>query len=279
MIKLDIQLFADEPTEEEELLERLGVKKTDQEETPEEVETAPEEETEEETPEEETPEEETEEETPEEEVEDSKGKGGISELRKKQREDAKRLKELEEEKKKLEEEAARTKKKLLKAVRLGIKGETEEEILENLEEFEVKEEAKTKGLTEEQIKKEKEIEEKMQSLSQRERQIIFNQRSFDMQKTLGLTNEQVMEFIEMSANTGINLETTPVDFKIIYNRIMPKESLDPQSLEELRKENERLKKELEAFKKTQAPGASPKGGKTKTISDDDWLKQFRESGE
>ena len=271
MYKLDIQLFAEDDKkemskeQEKELLERLGVKEEtlteEQVETEEQTEKQVEEEVEEQV-----------EKQVEEQVEEEQ-KGGIAELRRKQKEDAQKVKELEELKKLQEEEFKTKTEKLMKAVRLGIKGDTEEEVLANLKDYEVKEEAKTKGLTEEQILAQEELEEKMNSLTQREQEYFFNKRAFDLQRDLNLSNEQIKDFINRASSTGINLLTSGVDFKTIYNNLYGNTINDPQ-IQALQKQIDQLMKENEKLKNDRAPGSTPPGGTTEE-DPEDWLTQIR----
>lgn len=276
MYKLDIQLFTEDDKkemskeQEKELLERLGVKEEAlaEEKVEEQVEKQTEEQVEEKV--EEQVEEEVEEQA-EEQVEEQKG--GIAELRRKQKEDAQKVKELEKLKKQQEEEFKTKTEKLMKAVRLGIKGDTEEEVLANLKDYEVKEEAKTKGLTEEQILAQEELEEKMNSLTQREQEYFFNKRAFDLQRDLNLSNEQIKDFINRASSTGINLLTSGVDFKTIYNNLYGNAINDPQ-IQALQKQIDQLMKENEKLKNDRAPGSTPPGG-TSEENPEDWLTQIR----
>lgn len=202
-------------------------------------------------------------------------KGGIAELRKKQKEDAKRLKELEQEKENFEKESKSKQERLIKAIRFGIKGETEEEILENLTSYEVKQEAETKGLTEEQIRAQKDLEERMKNLTQKEQEVVFNSRIFGMQQSLNLTQDDVMEFIKVAGETGINLFTNSVDFKTIYERIMPKPSAEVANNQELLDKIATLEKELEEYRDNRAPGKGAKGkGEPSNLS---WLDMIEQA--
>lgn len=203
--------------------------------------------------------------------EDSTDSKGISELRKKQREDAKKVKELEKEKNEIAKKAEENKKRLIKAIRLGIKGDTEEEILNNLTAYEIKEEAETKGLTEEQITAQKELEEKMKELNDREKKFLFNNRIFNLQKELDLTEEEIMEFITVSGETGIDLLTSGVNFKNIYERIMKKPESSKE--QELLKKISELEAEIAILKNNSAaPGKSIPGS---SGSSGDWFDELR----
>lgn len=200
---------------------------------------------------------ETKESTSDNEDDDDEKTKGIKSLRENYEKQKKQTKELEEAKKKLEEESKIKTDKLIKAIKLGIKGETEEEILLNLQEHELKEEAERSGLTEEQIRKDQELSQKMEKLSKEQQELLFNRRAFDLQQELNLTTEETLKFVEECGNLGINLFTTTASFKDIYNRLYNSE---PQNiLAEKEKEIEELKKEIKELKKEKAPGRSPSG--------------------
>jgi outer membrane biosynthesis protein TonB len=68
--------------------------------------------------------------------------------------------------------------KLAKAIEKGITGKNIDEILANYDAALIKEEATRGGLTEAQVIKEKELKEKMNSLSEKEKELTFNQRAY-----------------------------------------------------------------------------------------------------
>lgn len=143
----------------------------------------------------------------------------IAQMRETVKERDARIKELEDAQKSQEE----LQEKLFRAARLGIKGETLEEVLENLEAHDVKTEAEKSGLTEEQIRKEKELETKLKELNSAQTEVIFNQRAYNLQVSKGLSSEQLNKFIGDAASIGINLLATGIDFKKIYERLYPED--------------------------------------------------------
>lgn len=165
-----------------------------------------------------------------------------------------KLKELEETKEK--EKVIRD--NLFRASKLGITGETIEEVLEKLEAHDIKSEADKKGLTEEQIKKEKELEEKMKNLNQSQTEMLFNQRAFDLQKNKGLSSEEINKFVVEAAEIGINLLSTGVDFKRIYERLNPSDNTSSIFQEKDAKIAE-LEAEVQRLKDSTVPGKGVKG--------------------
>lgn len=188
-------------------------------------------------------------------------KGGIKELREQNKANAKKAKELEDAKIKLEQDTKDKTTKLMKAIKLGIKGETEEEVLANLETHENQEEAKTKGLTEEQIRKEKELNEKMSKLTEEQRMFVFNQRAFNLQKEKDLSPQQLNSFILKAGSLGIDLVTNVASFSKIYDEIMITPTGTPTAeLTAAQLEIKELKAEIERLKNpTGAPGKTPPG--------------------
>jgi len=205
----------------------------------------------------------------EDEEDDDKEKNkGVKGLRKAHKEEKKKAKALEEEKKKLQEESNKIKEKLLKAIKLGIKGETEEEILENLEEHEVKEEANKSGLTEDQIKKEKELKEQMEKLSSEKKELVFNRRAYNLQVKKNLSEKQMMDFIKTATRIGLDLTTNTSDFSDIYDQIM----VETKSGNETEKDAKirELENELKKYKKEKAPSKGVKGNSDD--QEEDWEK-------
>jgi hypothetical protein len=188
--------------------------------------------------------------------EEEKKKGGIKALREAHEAEKKKAKELEEQKNKLETDTKTTKEKLIKAIKLGIKGETEEEILQNLSDYEVKEEATKTGLTEEQVRKEKDLQERMKKLNDQEQEILFNRRAYNLQKTKNLTEEQIMAFIEKAGKIGINLLTNPTPFEEIYDSVIIAPKLNESEKDKKIRE---LSEEITRLKNIQAPGKTVDG--------------------
>ena len=238
-LKLNIQMFAD--TEEiDSLLQDLGVEKSEQEtkviESKDQVDKTEVDKTEvdktevdktevdkqNETKTKETKEKETDEDS---DKDESENKGGIKGLREAHRAEKLRAKELQESKEKLEKDLKTSKDRLMKAIRLGIKGETEEEILQNLDNYEVKEKAGLSGLTEEQVRKEAELQLKLENITKKENEVIFNQRAYKLQIEKGLTEKQLIDFINEATSIGINLSTNPSDFSKIYDKIFKQEQV------------------------------------------------------
>jgi len=205
----------------------------------------------------------------EEDDDDKEKNKGVKGLRKAHKEEKKKAKALEEEKKKLQEESNKIKEKLLKAIKLGIKGETEEEILENLEEHEVKEEANKSGLTEDQIKKEKELKEQMEKLSSEKKELVFNRRAYNLQVKKNLSEKQMMDFIKTATRIGLDLTTNTSDFSDIYDQIM----VETKSGNETEKDAKirELENELKKYKKEKAPSKGVKGN-SDDQKEEDWEK-------
>ncbi len=194
-----------------------------------------------------------------EETEEEKSEGGIKNLRKSFKENKKKLKEEQDRLKKISDEAAIKAERLVKAIKLGIKGDTEEEILENLSAHEIKDEAEKKGLTEDQIRKEKELEEKTRKLTEQERETQFNRRVVDLRQTKNLTEKQVLDFVRKAGTVGIDLFQNNIDFSTVYDTIMgTPQSTNPETAA-LQKEIEQLKAELASLKNEGEPGKGPKG--------------------
>ena len=189
-----------------------------------------------------------------------KTKGGIKALREKQKADAKRAKELEEERNRLKKEREEISAKLIRAIKLGIKGDTEEEILLNLENHDIREAAEKGGLTEEQVRKEKELEEKLNKLNQRESEFMFNQRAFALQRERNLDDKQLSEFISKAASIGINLFNNPKKFTEIYDQIMFTPDSDNSKLKQLEEELKKAREEIEKLRSgIGVPGKSVPG--------------------
>jgi predicted nucleic acid-binding protein len=279
LLPLNIQMFADpdpqqelddlikEVSGEEKKVEPVVETKTDPEvekKTDPEVEKK----TEEKTTEEETTEEDDEDDEEQELGEDGKPKkSSIKELRDSYKAEKKKAKELELQRQKLETDNRTVKEKLLKAIKLGIKGETEEEILQNLDNHEVKEEASKSGLTEEQVRKEAELKLEMQKLSEEKKENLFNRRAYNLQRELNIGDKELMKFIQTAAKVGIDLLSTPTDFKEIYNTVMAPQ--DTTALTAKDQEILELKKQIALLKGEKAPEEGP--GKTKNPANpDDW---------
>lgn len=273
LYELDIQLFANPPEEGsiEELEKDLVGEQTPPAEDPKPEEQTPptedpkpgEEETKKEDPKpgDETPP--TEEPKPGEE-EDPKKPNPMAQMRETVKERDARIKELEEQQK--EQEGLN--EKLFRAAQLGIKGESIEEVLEALEEHDVKKEAEKSGLTEEQIKKEKELEGRLKQLTSKETEMMFNQRAYNLQREKNLSEEDLGKFITDAANIGINLLQTGVDFKKIYERLNPEDSSSgvisekDKRIAELEAENAKLR-----GSSVPTPGVKGKEGEASSTGD------------
>lgn len=279
LLPLNIQLFGDpdpqqelddlikEVSGEEKKVEPVVETKTDPE-VEKKTEPVVETKTGEKTTEEETTEEDDEDDEDQELGEDGKPKkSSIKELRESYKAEKKKAKELELQRQKLETDNRTVKEKLLKAIKLGIKGETEEEILQNLDNHEVKEEASKSGLTEEQVRKEAELKLEMQKLSEEKKENLFNRRAYNLERELKIGNKELMKFIQTAAKVGIDLLNTPTDFKEIYNTVMAPQ--DTTALTAKDQEILELKKQIALLKGEKAPEEGP--GKTQNPANpDDW---------
>lgn len=189
-----------------------------------------------------------------------KTKGGIKALREKQKADAKRAKELEEEQIKLRKDREEISTKLIRAIKLGIKGDTEEEILLNLENHDIKETAEKGGLTEDQVRKEKELEDKLNKLNERESEFMFNQRAFALQREKNLDEKQLTEFISKAASIGINLFSNPKKFTEIYDQIMLTPDSGDSKFKQLEEDLKKAREEIEQLRSgTGVPGKGVPG--------------------
>lgn len=269
LLPLNIQLFADpEPDELQDL-----IKEVSNEPVPEvkpETKVEPEVKTEQTDPTQvqSTEDEETTTKENEENKDEAEEKGGIKELREAHKAEKKRAKELEEARLKLEEENRTTKEKLLKAIKLGIKGETEEEILENLSAYEVKEEAGKTGLTEDQVRKEAQLKAEMEALSREKQETLFNKRAYNLQKEVGIDDNQLLEFIQVATEIGVNLLSTTTDFKKIYDRIMGTNVI--ATVTEKDRQIAALNAEIARLKGEKAPENGVTGQTKKEIDESDW---------
>ena len=277
LLKLNIQLFAEgdpepeEPTQQEldDLEKELGGDPEPEPSPEPKTDPKPDDENPEEDP---KPDDENPEEDPNNE-DDKEKKTGIKALREAHEAEKKKAKELEEAKAKLEQESKTTREKLLKAIRLGIKGETEEEILENLEAYEVKEEAGRKGLTEEQVRKDAELKAQMEKLSQEKQEVLFNRRAYQLQVKKNLSEEDVTNFIERASEIGIDLLTNPNDFDKIYDSIMGVGNTDVVAAKDA--EIAELKAEIKRIKGEKAPERSPDGNDDND-KEKDWEQMLKE---
>jgi hypothetical protein len=274
LIPLNIQLFA-EPDPKQEMDDLLKEVSTEKKEEPK-IEETKKEPLKTEEPKEE-PKEESKEEDEEDEEDGLVGEDGkvkkpsIKELREAHKAEKKRAKTLEEEKNKVEQNSRTTEERLLKAIKLGIKGESKEDILKNLDDYEVKEEATKTGLTEEQVRKEADLKKQLENLTAEKQEIIFNKRAYSLQRELNIGDKELVKFIDTAAKIGINLLETPTDFKEIYKTIMGEQVNAATS--EKDKEILVLKQEIARLKGEKAPEETPGGDKTPP-SAEDWLKQI-----
>ena len=192
---------------------------------------------------------------------------GIKALRKAHDDEKKKAKELEDANKTAKEVTER----LIKAVKLGIKGETQEEILANLEAHEIKELAGQTGLTEDQVRKDAELKAEMQKLSAEKQEVLFNRRAYDLQRAKNITNEQVVEFVKTAADLGIDLLTNPTPFDKLYEKVMGGTNSDVIAQKDALIAS--LEKQVQALKAGKAPEeGSPGSDGDKTPSN--WEEQI-----
>lgn len=204
-----------------------------------------------------------------------KTKGGIKALREKQKADAKRAKELEEEQIKLRKDREEISTKLIRAIKLGIKGDTEEEILLNLENHDIKETAEKGGLTEDQVRKEKELEDKLNKLNERESEFMFNQRAFALQREKNLDEKQLTEFISKAASIGINLFSNPKKFTEIYDQIMLTPDSGDSKFKQLEEDLKKAREEIEQLRSGNGVPGKGVPGNTDTKFTGDFLADLR----
>ena len=231
------------PAKEEEQTDP-GAEQEDQEdpnETEDEVET---------TEEEQTEEEEDSDEDPEEDKTDPKKVTKDSSVIKTLRQNAKLAKQ-EADKVKAEAEAER---KFLEkmAAKQGISVEA---LKKQIEEDEIADEAKTKGMTPEALAAQKTLEEEVRSLREEQQKRDFLSKVDSLQNTMKLTDDQVSEFITKARDSGINLLNPNIKFEDAYY------ALNRAAIEKQIREDERQKvlKDIER-QKNKGPTSTKKTG-------------------
>lgn len=134
-------------------------------------------------------------------------------------------------------------------------GITVEALKKQIEEDEIADEAKTKGMTPEALAAQKRLEEEVRSLREEQQKRDFLSKVDSLQNNMKLTDDQVSEFITKARDSGINLLNPNINFEDAYY------ALNRQAIESKIREDERQKvlKDIER-QKTKGPTSTKKTG-------------------